>query len=759
MPLFAATIFVSAFLLFLVQPLIGKFILPWFGGSPGVWTTCLLFFQTLLLGGYAYAHALSTRFPPRTQGVVHVVLLGLALLWLPIAPDVAWQPEPGTEPTLRILLLLTATLGLPFGLLAATGPLLQRWFHYRYPTHSPYRLYALSNAGSLLALLGYPFLIEPNFSRMQQAWGWSVAWIFFAVLCVLCARRVRILTTVSDVTSSTENPPETAEKSAAETTVGRWAWILLPALASVLLIATTSKLCVDVAVIPFLWVLPLSLYLVTFILCFDHPRWYSRGVFCALFVVGCVSVGYLLVHGANAPVPLQLVAYGGTLFAAGMICHGELYRLRPAPAQLTAYYLWISAGGALGGLFVAIIAPLLFRNYYEFQLGLWLVAVVLAWLAWQQRSRAIVVGAGVGALLGLLVLPALSTEPAATGIFAWGQNYADEFLHCTNAYWPWTLPVLVAVAVLFLSGAADQRRATRTWHALLPSLLVVMLGAVFLLQIRNGQTDVVAASRNFYGALQVRTYGAPGSSSHNLVLSHGITTHGLQFTEEEYTRWPTTYYGAASGIGLALDAIGAASAGRHIGVVGLGVGTLATFGHPADRLRFYEIDPMVVQLARERFTYLAQTEAAVQIVLGDARLTLAAERQHRASQQFDLLALDAFSSDAIPIHLLTVEAMAIYLEHLKSDGVIAVHISNRHLDLRPVLEALAAHFALSLVTVSHNPDEDDWWLYRTTWVLLSRDTAKLLTPAILEAADEPSDDTATRILWTDDRAGLFGVLR
>ncbi|WP_415908423.1 spermidine synthase [Oleiharenicola sp. Vm1] len=755
--LYALTIFLGAFLLFLVQPLIGKYILPWFGGGPGVWTTCLLFFQTLLLAGYAYAHFTSTRLKPRTQALTHLVLLALSLAWLPIIPDTAWKPAAGDEPTRRILLLLTATLGLPYLLLSATGPLLQRWFSLRHPGQSPYRLYALSNVGSLLALLGYPFAIEPLLARSTQAWGWSAALVLFAGLCGACAWQIRRADPPAPAAPATADDDTAADQP---TRLQRFFWLALPAVASVLLVATTSKLCVDVAVIPFLWVLPLALYLLSFILCFDHPRWYARGVFAALFVLACVAVGYFVSSGLHAPIAQQITGYCAALFVACMICHGEAYRLRPAPRHLTSFYLHLATGGALGGFFVAVVAPLVFNDYYELHLGYWALAYLLAALALVQRSRTIVLGIGAGTLAGVALLPLFflgrATEP---GPLAQLKNYYATY-HAFYVEYRWWAAAVLLVLLWSLRGAIRARDDEwRVRFSFLPLALTALLGAVFFIQITGTNAGLIDASRNFYGTLKVRPFGEPGSISYSYLLSHGITTHGLQFARPPYNTWATTYYGPKSGIGLALEHAAPKPGGRRFGFVGLGAGTLAAYGQAGDQLRIYEINPAVLHLARERFTYLTQTAADVKIVLGDARLAMEDELAHDAPQHFDVLALDAFSSDAIPVHLLTAEAFAVYLKHLQPDGVIAVHISNRYLDLRPVVEALAQRYQLSLVTLSNNPKDDEWWLYRTTWMLLSRDPLKFAHADFQDAADEPPDETAQTILWTDDRASLVGILR
>lgn len=763
--LYGLTIFLGAFLLFLVQPLIGKYILPWFGGGPGVWTTCLLFFQTLLLGGYAYAHFTSTRLKPRTQAITHLVLLALSLAWLPIVPDVDWKPTAADEPTRRILLLLTATLGLPYLLLSATGPLVQRWFSLTRPGQSPYRLYALSNVGSLLALVGYPFALEPLLSRSTQAWGWSAALVLFTVLCGLCAWQIfranpsepSVAPVAAPDAPRTDDLDALADKP---TNAQRAFWLAFPAVASVLLVATTSKLCVDVAVIPFLWVLPLALYLLSFILCFDHPRWYARGLFAGLFVVACVAIGYFVSSGLHAPIARQIAGYSAALFVACMICHGEVYRLRPSPRHLTSFYLHISLGGALGGFFVAVIAPVVFNDYYELHLGYWALAYLFAAVCLVQRSRSIALGVGAGTLAGVALLPLFFLSKAAEpGFLAQLKAYYTTY-HAFYVEHRWWAAAVLIVLVWSLRGAIGARvDEWRVRFAFLPLVLTAILGAVFFIQITGVNTGMIESSRNFYGTLKVRPYGEPASTSYSYLLSHGITTHGLQFVRPPYNTWATTYYGPKSGIGMILDHAEPTTGGRKFGFVGLGAGTLAAYGMPGDTLRLYEINPDVLRLARERFTFLTQTAADVKIVLGDARLSMEDELAHDAPQHFDVLALDAFSSDAIPIHLLTEEAFAVYLKHLAPDGVIAVHISNRYLDLRPVVEGLAKRFQLHLATVSDDPKDEDWWLYRTTWCLLSRDPKKFAHEDLQDATDAPSDETAKTILWTDDRASLAGVLR
>ncbi|MFZ5496852.1 MAG: spermidine synthase [Verrucomicrobiota bacterium] len=744
----ALVVFLGAFLLFQLQPLMGKYLLPWFGGGPGVWTTCLLFFQTLLLGGYAYAHLLTSRLAPRRQAIVHLVLLAASLACLPIMPGAHWQPADSDAPVLRILLLLTASVGLPYFVLSATGPLVQRWLSLANPGAAPWRLYALSNAGSLLALVSFPFVFEPLASRTTLGWGWSAGLVVFAGLCGALAWRMRDADAAAGAAPVAE-PPAPAPEFA-----DRLLWFVLPALASLLLVATTNKTCLDIAPVPFLWVLPLATYLLTFILCFDHPRWYSRRWWSALFVAGGGAAARCLAD-ATIPLPVQTGVHVATLLAGCMVCHGELYRLRPAPARLTGYYLTIAAGGAAGSMFVTLLAPLMFADYREPQLGLVLALYFMGVVCLIYRSRSLAIGAALGALAVTFVVPALEAE-TGRGAWFWFTSWAQA----TFRFYQDHQLAIGAGAVVVAVGLRDGWRVgAGGWQrrmSAVPLLLAVLLGAVFVMQAKKDGANVFAAARNFYGAYKVHLYNEDDLLGRCYLLSHGGITHGLQFSHFEYTNWTTTYYGATSGVGRALDSLAGA---RRIGLVGLGTGTLAAYGRPGDTFRFYEIDPAIVDVAKTRFSYLRRTPAKVETALGDARLSLEKELRQHGSQQFDLLVLDAFSGDAIPIHLLTREAVALYLEHLKPGGLLAVHISNRHLDLRPVVEGHARSHGLHFVTISDTVEKKDWWLYNTTWMLLTTDASRLQVDDIRQAAEEPPDETARYVDWTDDHASLFEILK
>ena len=750
---FALTIFTGAFLLFQVQPLIGKFILPWFGGGPGVWTTCLLFFQVVLLGGYAYAHFSTSRLSPRRQVILHAVLLALSLALLPITPGDGWKSDLGGDPNLRILLLLAATIGLPYFVLSSTGPLMQQWFSQTNPGVSPYRLYALSNVGSLLALLSYPAYFEVKFSRQAQAVMWSAGLAVFAILCGVCAwilwRRSPASAPAGSETASADSAPEKTEEPPSAT--DRFLWVVLPMVASVLLLATTNKLCQEVAVIPFLWVLPLALYLLSFIICFDHARWYHRGTFISLLVVGMAAAAQILPAGTDVPMRLQIVAYNVVLFLACMVCHGELYRLKPAPARLTSYFLLISLGGALGGFLVAIVAPAFLSDYRELQLGLWLLSYLLGVLCFRHASREIAYAAAIGAVGVLAALPGLNT------LFDGGRPLGEEYLTFFKDRWPY----ITAGVVAFILGAVDFRRfrLSAEWQPRLAGFVMALsvgLGAVFVMTWEDRRRDdILSATRNFYGTLKVINYNAGDEEENYHLLLHGATTHGIQFTRPDKAVMPTTYYADASGVGLAINNL--PQTPRRLGLVGLGTGTLAAYARGGDYLRIYEINPDVEQLARKHFKYLDYCQGKVDIVMGDARLMMEREVAAGNTQKFDLLALDAFSSDAIPVHLLTREAFQTYLRQIRDDGVIAVHISNRYLDLRPVVERLAAEFGLSTVCISED-SEANWWVYATTWVLVSRDKTFLAAKDIAAAADTAAG-TKAGPLWTDDFASLYAILK
>lgn len=676
---FAVTVFLGAFLLFQVQPLLGRYILPWFGGAPSVWTSCMLFFQALLLAGYAYAHWTASRIKPGRQAAVHIALLALSLLALPIDPDgEVWKTAEEGDPTGTILLLLLVTAGLPYVILSATSPLLQHWFHAEYPGRAPYRLYALSNAGSLLALLSYPFVVEPLFTVETQATIWSLTYAVFAASCAWCAWKLREAPAVD------EEPEEPAP------TVGQGLqWLSLSAVGSTMLLATTNQMSQEIAVVPFLWVLPLAIYLLTFILCFESDRWYRRTPFGFALAGMAPAACAVLASGGVFPLWAQTAIYSGTLFVGCMICHGELSRMRPPGDEATRFYLIVAAGGAAGGLLVAVAAPRAFSDYWEFPLGL-----------------------------------------AAC---------------CLVALWSWLRGV----------GWKPEPGKARTLLTPPPALLVALFTVGYTLGVQALEESVMT-DRSFYGVLRV-TEEADEAGRYRR-LTHGKTEHGTQYMEGPLRGEPTTYFGPRSGAALALTRHPKRLAGEDlsIGVVGLGAGTLAAYARPGDRLVFYEISPDVVRTAREYFSYLDDAPVPVEVLGGDARIRMEQELESGSPEPFDVLLVDAFTSGAIPIHLLTAEAGEVYAQRLTEDGVLAFHISNRFLDLAPVVRAMGERLGMRTIRVVSEGDSE-LGTNPAVWMVLTRDERFLADETVRNRADGAAGERTIR--WTDNFAGLWQALR
>jgi hypothetical protein len=713
-PLFAVTIGVGACLLFQVQFILGKQILPWFGGAPAVWTTCMLFFQLLLLAGYGYAHLLGSSRDPARQRTIHLAALGLATALLlvhltvwpsPITPSDEWKPGPGDDPITAILGLLVFTIGAPYLVLSSTGPLVQNWFGRCFPGRSPYRLYALSNLGSLLGLLSYPFLLEPQLTLAGQGWVWSLMFVVFVVACAGCAFAVGKTEPLPDVgpAGTVAAPPTGARKAL---------WFGLAMVASVLLLAITSQISLEVAVIPFLWMLPLSLYLISFILCFEYERWYRRALWMPLMLLGSGGTAAIIRVGVDAPMIVQLLVYLLTLFSACMVCHGEVVRHKPDPRHLTGFYLMVSAGGAAGGVFTGILAPNLFPDLWELPLALI---------------------AGCALAVGLVLRSPSVQLPALT--VAAGQATVRTFLRVSAYAWDlgWQMvrrPVLLAY-LLALTGVL-------AWHA------------------HYELDDYIHIKRGFFGVLRVDQDGA--GSELRTRLKHGRIIHGIQYADPVSSRMPTSYYGPNSAVGLAIShhPRRLASQPLKLGFVGLGAGTLASYATQPDTVRFYEINPDVVALStgpEALFTYIRDCPGAVDIALGDARINL--ERED--PQGFQVLALDAFSSDSIPAHLLTREAGELYLRHLAPDGILAIHISNRYLDLDPVVRGLADALGMTVVRIDDSESNDIVW--QSDWMLLALDETVLAAPEIQGAASDPPAANGLYPLWTDAYSNLLQVFK
>lgn len=666
-----ATVFLSAFLLFSVEPLLAKRILPWFGGSAAVWSVCLVFFQAVLLLGYIYARFLASM-PVRRQRLVHSAVLALSLAMLPLGPRANWQPGPLAHPTGPLLELLIATVGLPFFVLSATSPLLQSWSS-RSGTKNPYRLFALSNLASLTALLSYPFLIEPLLNLKVQSISWSLGYCLFVVLCAVVAWRNR------------EAQPKMDSVLVVRRVVSRQVllWFLLAACGSMLLLSITNHISENVAAVPLLWTLPLATYLLTFILTFDSARLYNRSLFLRLLAMAVGVMGYALydirfVEILQVAIPIFLLG----LFCCCMFCHGELHRLRPEQENLTSYYVAISAGGAAGAVFVGLIAPEIFAGIYELPVALILTA---------------------GLALGLTWKPSGSVEAGAL----WMQRLL--------------------------------------WIAVTAAMIVV-----FQANVSQNSKDTLYMQRSFYGALRVVQSPHAGMGQ-TRTLFHGAITHGAQFVLPPMRFRPTTYYGPDSGVGIVLRECFPAP--KRVGIVGLGAGTLAAYGQKGDTFRFYEINSQVVDAAESLFTYLRETPAKIEIAVGDARVEL----QQDHSPPFDVLVIDAFSGDAIPVHLLTIEAARLYQAHLKPGGAIAFHISNDYLDLAPVVRDLAQTLGYQAVVVHSHSDEDSMIL-PADWVLVTNNPTVLNNPAVQMRAERISPRPDLR-LWTDNFNNLFEIMK
>jgi hypothetical protein len=684
MPVYAATIFLSAFLLFQVQPLIAKFILPWFGGSAAVWSATLLFFQLLLLAGYLYAHVLIRYVKPKHQFWVHGGLLLVSLATLPIVPSPVFRLAGAGDPTPRILLLLAATVGLPYTLLSATSPLLQAWFVRVRQGAVPYRLFALSNFGSMLALLSYPTLIEPRIALHRQALIWSWGFAAFAAACLWTAWKSR-----SGEDSIVPMKGERTGLPPAPRAADLALWIGLAACASVLLLAVTSHLTQNVAPIPLLWVAPLSLYLLSFILCFESDRLYPRWLFLPLLPValGVLTWGISLYENNRGIKPL-IEALCGALFVCCMVCHGELSRRRPHPYYLTQFYLMISVGGAIGGLFVALVSPRLFHDYLELPIAMAACAALVTCALWRRTS----------------------------GV-------------------PRPLWMRGALALVTLGFAG-------------------YLGSVAVKTDRK----YVRSVRNFYGVMHVRDddadeFGVPAER----VLVHGTIDHGTQLKQDLKGRVATSYFGRTSGINRAIRTLRENRGALRLGVLGLGAGVTATLANPGDTLHYYEINSLVLDVARHQFGFLGGCPAQPRVFLGDARLVLEA----MPSENLDFLAMDAFSSDSVPLHLLTREAYQVYLKHLKPDGVLAVHISNRYLDLKPVVAQGMADIGWHGRVVEDDGIEQPYYT-GTTWTVLSASDKFFESKNF---ADETSSFVKPLVpkpgfrAWTDDFTNILSIIK
>lgn len=675
MILFAINIFLSAFLLFQIQPLIGKFILPWFGGTPAVWSTAMLFFQALLTGGYAYAYWLVKQ---NKQRWIHTSLLVLTitlliilgLVWRsPITPSPDLRPAYVEFPVFNIFFILLASVGLPYFVLASNSPLMQAWFSRLQPTSSYARLYALSNVGSLLGLLAYPVLIEPYFPLQSQGWGWSIGFVLFAIVSSLIVYQLGD----KQIEVASVQKTERASNSL------KLLWLILGGIPSLFLLSITNQITQEVTVIPFLWVLPLAIYLLSFILAFSDSRWYNRNLYALLFGLASLATLWALTERQGIPIIYQVSIYCALLFFSCMICHGELYQLRPPADQLTTFYLMSSLGGAFGGVFVNFVAPALFNGYWEFYLG-------------------------------------------------------------------WLMTILILVIRLFPKWVGEYKRQTQAIS------FSFVIGTLLMLGLNQGG-EQLSADRNFYGV--VRTVELDDNT---LAMIHGITIHGIQYKDNPTE--PTTYFSSQSGVGVLLANYPKDNQPAKVAILGLGIGTLAAYGETGDDYRLYEINQIAIDLAEgegDYFSFLEDSQANIEVIAGDARISLENEYNADGSHDFDVIVLDTFSSDSVPVHLVTKQAFDLYLANLKPDGVIAANISNQHIDLQPVFYQIAKEFGLTIIRVDNIPDEPNEYL--SIWMLMAKNPESLNIPELQTRAQTYENYSTDVALFTDDYSNLFQILR
>ncbi|MCL4848241.1 MAG: fused MFS/spermidine synthase [Acidobacteria bacterium] len=724
--LFAGTLFLSAALLFTVQPMFARLVLPYLGGAPSVWTTCVLFYQSALLGGYLYAHLLVERLRLRRQVLVHLALILVVLLILPPAIPEGWTPPTAASPVPALLGLLAMTIGVPFFAISSTAPLLQRWFAStaHQASGDPYFLYAASNAGSLLALVAYPVAIDPAFGLAAQTRLWSVGVASLALLVAACAWMVfrgGALVAVSEVAPEGDGGGEPG---------GPVRWTLLALVPSSLMLSVTTYMTTDIAAIPLLWVVPLGLYLLTFIIAFGRRRRVSDRVMAWLLPLAVLAPMASVLANATRPawiwIPLHLVG----LFVAGLACHQRLAASRPAPSRLTGFYLWLSFGGALGGVLNVVVAPWIFSLPTEYPLGL-VAACLLASPAAPRRLAdlrrrdvvwPVVLGAVALALFGVTRATAQPMDTFA-GI---ALVFAPPLVLCV-LWWPWPVRFAGGLAVLLLVGGAVDRLEGR----------------------------VLATERNFFGVQRV----LDDSASEYRLLMHGSTIHGVQALAPERRREPLSYFTRSGPVGQVFETLLGENGHARVAVLGLGGGTLACYARPGHEWTFFEIDAAVVRLARDEghFTYLRECAPSAQVLLGDARLTLA---RLAPEVRYDLIVFDAFSSDSIPVHLVTREAMELYVSRLAPGGVLLVNLSNWYLDLVPVLGRLAHEVSLhGFVRADRDITRDEWAAGRfpSEWAVFALDASRLATLAA-DGRWRGLDRGAGRV-WTDDYANVLAAFR
>jgi len=758
-------------LLFTVQPMVGKMILPLLGGTPAVWSTCMLFFQAALLGGYAYAHAITARLGVSRQAILHLAVLALPLGVLPLGVNPSRLRAGEANPVLDVLILLSTSIGLPFLVVSATAPLLQKWFtHTRHPAaRDPYFLYVASNLGSMLALVSYPTLIEPRLHLTGSGWLaqtrlWTLGYLALVALTVACAltlwRRAAGATAPGWDVGARPGVTAGDTREDAPAAGRRLYWVALAFVPSSLLLGVTTYITTDLAAVPLLWVLPLAIYLLSFILAFGRwPVRLHRATVAATLPVALLAI-FLMLSRSPERIWMTVLWHLLLLLVVALACHGELARRRPAPRQLTEFYLLISVGGVLGGLFNALVAPAVFSSLVEYPLAMVLACVLVGGrrapseppgrallldylalplavggLALVLYSDALTVRLDLGSLANVLDLP-------SKRIMEW-LGPMEERLNKVLTYGP----PLVAAVVL--------RRRPLALGLALASVLVV---AGFV-EARND--DQIRQARSFFGVLRITV----NRDKDFVDLRHGTTLHGRQSRDPKRRGEPLSYYHREGPIGQVFAELDRRSTVRRVAVIGLGTGTLAAYARPGDAMTFYEIDRLVRDLALDRayFTYLTDARdrgATLRVELGDARVRLESVKRERPGERYDLIVVDAFTSDAIPVHLLTREALRLYLDMLAPGGLLALHLSNRYLRLEPVVAGLAADAGLGgrLVERDDAPEADG--AAGSTWAVLSRTpdaVGRLAADARWTAATLEVDPRVG--VWTDDFHNLLTVFK
>jgi len=657
----ALTIFLGAFLLFFVQPMIARHLLPTFGGAASVWIVCLLFFQTSLLLGYCYAHLLRIYCSPKRQILIHCGLVAISLAWTWFFWNSPRLSPELDSPLVRLMFQLGSTIGLPFVLLAGTSPLVQHW--YGLGSKQPYRLYALSNLGSLLALLIYPFLIEPHWGNTEQFHGWFAGLVLYLGMCLFILKQYF---------SFSER--QAAAKVFHANSRDRIYWTALSACGAIMLVSSSSVLTREVGPVPLLWILPLAVYLLTFIICFDRPEWYQRRIFFPLFAGSAAAL--MILNNSALPFSTKMAIHLSVLFSTCMVCHGEMMKLRPHSDQLTEFYLFLSLGGVGGAVFVNLISPAFFSDYYEYQIGI---------------------------LLSLL------------------------------------LASHVAIA--------SMARFAKRLHALSLAFAVVLIGLYLNTEAEEGHIIKLAAYRSFYGLLEVYEVEPNTRGAHRKLYSDDIE-HGSQLVDDEFRHIPITYFSEQSGAGKAFRNY--QQPNRQVGVIGLGAGTLAAYGNPGDVFRFYEINPDSLEVANRYFTYLSDSKAEVKVILGDARLSL--EEDLASGQRFDVLVIDAFNGDAIPSHLITVEAWDLYWKLLNEDGILMIHSSNDYLDLIPVVQHHNQRINRRRLVQVVSEDDDGWDINAANWLL---ETGNRRFLSEIEQHAQPPQTDKSPVQWTDEKSSVL----